>query len=205
MKTEIKRTSFDLSNEVVQQADTITQELKHASRKDTMTWCINVASEMVEALKRGFQLVLVDKEGVQQPFDIGGAKVEPRQAKRLILAQISKEDVVRLLEINQWPNNHPAAALTLSLVMAAVNPKGPQYVEADLFFYLIYWALRLEDIKFRELIRDVITGCVTSYKSFTDLINAEHYKPHFDSNFVEQQFLADEFMSEKRKQLLHSD
>jgi hypothetical protein len=202
MKNTIKRTSFDLSNETVRQADDITRELQHASRKDTMAWCIGLATQLVESLKQGLRLVLIDKEGVQKPFSLDGANVQPRPEERTILARIGQEDVLRLLEITRQPGQHPAAETTLRLAMAAIDPQGPKHIEASVFFDLIYWALRLNDTDFLALVRDVVTVCVTAFKSFDALLNAQNYTPYFDSNLVEQRFLSDEYIKEKRKQLI---
>ncbi len=174
---------------------------KLGSRKEAVEWSIRLASQVVEAVRQGLQLITVNKKGEKKDFHLDTPTVERRATERMILARMSQGDAIRLLEITRQPS-HPADKVTLQLAMAAIHPEGPQYVEASAFFSLIYWAISLDDADFRALVRDVVTVCVTAFPSFDALLNAKNYNPYFDTNFAEQQFLADEYQKEKRKQLL---
>jgi len=199
MKKEIIRTSFDLSTETIRQADAIVKEAKLDSRKEAVEWSIRLASQVVEAFRQGLQLMVVNKKGEKKEFRLDTPTVEARAAERMILARINQENALRLLEITNKPA-HPADKASLRLAMAAM--KGPQYVDASVFFSLIYWAIRLDDPEFLALVRDVVTVCATAFNSFDALLEADNYKPFFDANLVEQQFLADEYQKEKRKRLI---
>jgi hypothetical protein len=201
MKKDIIRTSFDLTTDTIDQADAIVKEAKLSSRKEAVEWSIRLASQVVEAFRQGLQLIVVNKKGEKKEFHLDTPTVERRATERMILARIGQADAIRLLEITRQPS-HPADKVTLQLAMAAIHPEGPQYVEASAFFSLIYWAISLDDADFRALVRDVVTVCVTAFKSFEDMLTAENYKPHFDSSFPEQQFLSDQYQTEKRKRLI---
>jgi len=118
----------------------------------------------------------------------------------MVIFQINEENTVRLMEILEKPG-HPAAKVALVLAKASFRAKSSKAVPANLLFELIYWSLRFEDVNFLRLVRDIVTNLVTSFDSFQSLVDSEYFKPQFDTNCLEQQFLADEYHKEKRRQM----
>ena len=200
MKKEIIGTSFDLSKSTIEQADAIAHQAGLSSRKDAVEWSIGIASQITEALKQGLKVMLSDKDNKQREFSLGTANVHPKETERMVIFQINEENTVRLMEILEKPG-HPAAKVALVLAKASFRSKSSKAVPANLLFELIYWSLRFEDVDFLCLVRDIITNLVTSFDSFQGLVDSEYFKPQFDTNCLEQQFLADEYHKEKGRQM----
>jgi len=201
MKKEIVRTSFDLQKSTIEQADLIAHEAKLASRKDAVEWSIGIASQIVEAMKQGLELILSDKDKNRREFNIGSANVQPQEAERMVMFEINEDNTVRLMEILEKPG-HPAARVAMVLAKASFRTKTSKAVPANLLHELIYWSLRLDDAEFHCLVCDIITNLITSFDSFQGLVDAEHFQPQFYTNFLEQQFLCDEYQKAKLLQLM---
>jgi hypothetical protein len=199
-KQESFRTSFELSADTFRTAEAIIRDANLSSRKDAVELSIKFYGQVVEALKQGLRVMVVDQEGKKREINLDVPLVEPRAAERLVFARISPRDVTRLLVVSSTPH-HPAANVALRLAMAASHPQGPRPFPASLLFQLIYVSFRLNDEDFLALVRDVVTTGVTACDSFASLLKLESEIPGFDVNHVEQQFLSDEYYQEKRKQL----
>jgi hypothetical protein len=201
MKKDVIRTSFDLTADTLRQADEIVKRAKLDSRKQAVEWSIRLGSQVVEAVQQGLRLVVVNKDGEKRDFHLDTPNVEEVAQERLIVARISQENLYRLLEVTKNPQ-HPAAQVSLHLATASLRPHGPHKIEARLFISLAYFAVTLGDPAFLKLVCDVMTGCLTNCMSFDELVSKENFRPAFDLNFIEQQFLSDEYQKEKRKRLL---
>jgi len=200
-KEGITRTSFDFATDAVQTADAITEAANFSSRKETFERSIRFYGQAFRAREQGLRVVTIDAEGKIVDVGLDLPFVQPRIPERLIMARINRRDLDRLLAIAAIPH-HAATNVALRLALAASHPQGPQPFPASLLFSLIYWALRLKDEEFLGLTREVVTTCTTACDSFAHLVSKDDEMPRFNFYEIEQQFLADEYYAQKRKQLL---
>jgi hypothetical protein len=171
------------------------------SKRDIFLTGLRLLSSLYRACRRGLRPQLVDPQThAVIDFDWRNLpQIEPVTSPRQLYASKVSEPVIRTLRACAAQLQDPDLNRISAMIMqAAWDPSGEGLVSSLLLSEFIIVTLGLRDPALLAVTRDLLTQLCTAFKSFDDMLSQSlhGYRPGFDTHFVEQRFLWDEYRRE---------
>jgi hypothetical protein len=195
MSEKLHRVPLDLSAAQIASMKQLIAKTDLKNRKAVIVRALLWLATLVKAKEKGLRIVALDKDGkIAESFDLDALPVvDNRSEERTMNAKIEKKYVEKLRDFaDRYPDNN-LRRISMTIALAAWHPGHPKPISANVLAELVYFAVTLPVPELRALVRDILSNLCSVYESFDAMVSDQAHVPYFDSSFLEQRFLADEY------------
>lgn len=192
---KLKRVPLDLSAEQIDDLDKLVEKTDLENRKSVIVRALLWLIALIKAKANGLRIVALDADGkIADSFDLEVIPVvDLRSDERTVNAGIENKYIEKLKDFAEHYPDTDLRRVSLTLTLAAWHPHGKKPVSASVLAELVYFAETLPIFGLRPLVRDIITNLCSVYESFDALVADKAHVPYFNSSFLEERFLSDEY------------
>lgn len=195
------RISIDLEPGHASKTDELIEKGGFPTRRSVIEAAIDVLHSCYRLKRRGLRLRGVDPR-TNQSVEIDPTnlpRIEGVPEQRRIAIRANEATVRTLIGISKSLRDRELSRVTNQITAEVWDPaKTSPSIEAETSAELVYLARTIDEPELLGAVRDLFATTFTPYKSFHEMLeqSVHGYRPNFDTQFLEQRFLDDEYRRE---------